>query len=45
MHNGCAANIHERLTNPECGGGDQHGKTSQLDDAQLNDLTAYLETL
>ncbi|HET8937495.1 MAG TPA: cytochrome c [Polyangiales bacterium] len=45
MHNGCAANITERLTHPECGGGDKHGKTSQLNESQVNDLTAYLETL
>jgi mono/diheme cytochrome c family protein len=45
MHNGCAATLKERFTKPECGGGDQHGKTSQLSAEQVNDLSAYLETL
>jgi mono/diheme cytochrome c family protein len=45
MHNGCAATLRDRLTNPLCGGGDQHGHTSQLQPAQITDLIAYLETL
>jgi Cytochrome c len=45
MHDGCAASIIDRLNDPGCGGGDKHGKTSQLSPDQLNDLTAYLETL
>lgn len=45
MHDGCAANLSERFTNKDCGGGDKHGRTSQLDAAQIGDLTAYLETL
>jgi cytochrome c553 len=44
MHNGCAAQLADRF-NPSCGGGDQHGHTSQLSAAQLGDLTSYLETL
>lgn len=44
MHDGCAATLLDRF-NPECGGGDKHGKTSQLTPAQLGDLVAYLETL
>ena len=45
MHDGCAKTLKERFTNTACGGGDQHGKTSQLSDAQLDDLVAYLESL
>jgi hypothetical protein len=43
MHNGCAANLSERFGS--CGGGDQHGHTSQLKSDQIQDLVAYLETL
>ena len=45
MHNGCAATLKERFTKTDCGGGDKHGKTSHLSAEQVNDLTAYLETL
>jgi len=45
MHDGCAATLSERFTNVACGGGDNHGTTSQLSVAQVSDLTAYLETL
>jgi len=45
MHNGCASTLKERFTKADCGGGDKHGKTSQLSADQINDLTAYLETL
>jgi mono/diheme cytochrome c family protein len=44
MHDGCAADLRARF-DPKCGGGDQHGKTSQLNPTQLDDLIAYLETL
>lgn len=44
MHDGCAKSLRERF-NPNCGGGDAHGHTSQLNDRQLDDLVAYLETL
>ncbi len=44
MHDGCAATLLDRFTN-ECGGGDKHGKTSQLTNGQLADLVEYLETL
>lgn len=44
MHNGCATTLRDRFT-PACGGGDVHGKTSQLTSGQLDDLVAYLETL
>jgi hypothetical protein len=45
MHDGCAASIGDRLTKLECGGGDNHGKTSQLNASEIKDLTAYIETL
>jgi hypothetical protein len=44
LHNGCAATLRERFTSP-CGGGDRHGRTSQLTNAQIDDLIAYLESL
>jgi len=44
MHNGCATTLKDRFS-PACGGGDKHGKTSQLSAAQIDDLTAYLESL
>jgi hypothetical protein len=44
MHNGCAARLADRF-DPSCGGGDQHGHTSQLSASQISDLTGYLETL
>jgi mono/diheme cytochrome c family protein len=44
MHDGCAQTLSDRFDAP-CGGGDKHGKTSQLSKAQIADLVAYLETL
>jgi cytochrome c peroxidase len=44
MHNGCAPTLRARF-DPACGGGDSHGKTSQLTANQLSDLVQYLETL
>ena len=44
MHDGCAANLHQRF-DPACGGGDQHGVTSHLTDAEIDDLVAYLQTM
>jgi hypothetical protein len=44
LHTGCAATLLDRFK-PACGGGDQHGHTSQLTAAQLSDLVAYLESL
>jgi cytochrome c peroxidase len=44
MHNGCAATLRDRF-DPACGGGDAHGKTSHLAEAQIDDLVAYLESL
>lgn len=45
MHDGCAPTLKDRFTNTTCGGGDSHGHTSQLSDAQINDMVAYLESL
>lgn len=44
MHDGCAPTLMDRF-DAACGGGDAHGKTSQLSDAQLEDLVAYMNTL
>jgi hypothetical protein len=44
IHNGCAATLRDRF-DPGCGGGDQHGHTSQLGESDLGDLIAYLESL
>jgi DNA-binding beta-propeller fold protein YncE/mono/diheme cytochrome c family protein len=43
MHDGCAPTLRDRFG--ECGGGDQHGRTSHLTEAQIDDLVVYLETL
>jgi hypothetical protein len=44
MHNGCAKTLTERF-DPACGGGDAHGKTSQLGTDQIGDLVVYLSSL
>jgi len=44
MHNGCAKTLRDRFST-KCGGGDSHGHTSQLTEAQIDDLVAYLHTL
>lgn len=44
IHTGCASTLRERF-DASCGGGDLHGKTSQLAPDQIDDLVAYLETL
>jgi mono/diheme cytochrome c family protein len=44
LHNGCAPTLRDRF-NPACGGGDQHGHTSQLSTGQIDDLVAFLSTL
>ncbi|MET0389761.1 MAG: c-type cytochrome [Polyangiales bacterium] len=44
LHNGCANTLRDRFI-AACGGGDAHGHTEQLTSTQLDDLTAYLETL
>lgn len=43
LHDGCAPTLRDRFG--ACGGGDLHGHTSQLSAEQLDDLTAYLESL
>jgi hypothetical protein len=43
LHDGCAATLADRFGT--CGGGDQHGVTSTLTQAQLSDLIAYLDSL
>jgi hypothetical protein len=43
MHNGCAATLQDRFG--ACGGGDNHGHTSQLSATELADLIAYLESI
>jgi cytochrome c peroxidase len=46
MHDGCAPTLKERFSSTKpCGGGDMHGKTSQLSAPQIDDLVAYLESL
>jgi mono/diheme cytochrome c family protein len=44
MHDGCAQTLADRF-NTECGGGDAHGKTSQLSTAERADLLSYLNSL
>jgi mono/diheme cytochrome c family protein len=44
MHDGCAPTLFERF-DPACGGGDMHGFTSQLGEADIRDLVAYVLTL
>jgi len=44
MHTGCAATLRARF-GAGCGGGDKHGLTSTLTQAQLDDLVAFLESL
>jgi hypothetical protein len=44
LHTGCGITLRDRF-DPACGGGDLHGKTSQLSDAQIGDLVLYLESL
>ena len=43
LHDGCAATLADRFGS--CGGGDLHGVTSTLTQAQLADLVAYLDSL
>ncbi|WP_234023242.1 c-type cytochrome [Sorangium cellulosum] len=43
MHDGCAATLRDRF-DPSCGGV-RHGDVSGLNDAQIDDLVAYLESL
>ena len=43
MHDGCAETVEDRFGS--CGGGDEHGRTSQLSSLQLSDLVMYLNSL
>jgi len=45
LHTGCAPTLRARFTDTSCAGGDEHGVTSQLNEGQIDDLVAYLETL
>ncbi|MDP3278892.1 MAG: cytochrome c [Deltaproteobacteria bacterium] len=45
MHNGCAATLRARFSDPQCGGGERHGRTAHLNGTQLDELVSYLETL
>ena len=44
MHDGCAASLMDRLTNPQCAGAN-HGNTASLSDADRTNLETYLESL
>ncbi|MDF2694426.1 MAG: surface antigen protein, partial [Labilithrix sp.] len=43
LHDGRAPTLHDRFG--LAGGGDEHGTTSQLDEAAISDLVRYLESL
>lgn len=43
MHDSCAPTLKARFG--ACGGDDRHGKTSHLDDGQIDDLVAFMMTL
>jgi hypothetical protein len=44
MHTGCATSLQGRF-DPACGGGDLHGRTSQLTPSEISDLVTYLKSL
>jgi mono/diheme cytochrome c family protein len=44
FHDGRAATLRDRF-DPTIGGGDMHGKTSQLTSSEIDDLVAYLSSL
>jgi mono/diheme cytochrome c family protein len=44
IHSGCATTLAQRF-DPACGGGDLHGRTSQLEPGQVDDLVSYLRSL
>jgi hypothetical protein len=44
MSDGCASTLEKRFE-PGCGGGDEHGTTSNLSEEDKDALVAYLETL
>lgn len=45
MHQGCAPTLEARLLDASCGGGDAHGRTSQLSSDEVADLVQYLKSL
>jgi cytochrome c peroxidase len=45
MHNGCAGTLAERFTNAACGGGDAHGRTSDMRPDEINDLVSFLQSI
>ncbi len=45
MHSGCAPTLEARFTDTNCGGGDAHGYTSELNEQEIIDLVNYLKTL
>jgi hypothetical protein len=44
MHDGCAATLMDRFTNPSCGGAN-HGNAANLSQDDLQSITTYLESL
>jgi hypothetical protein len=44
MHTGCAKTHADRFSHA-CGGGERQAQTTQLREAEIADLVAYLETL
>ncbi|WP_157069612.1 c-type cytochrome [Sandaracinus amylolyticus] len=44
MHSGCALTLTGRF-DEACGGGDRHGRTSDLSEAQIADMVAFMRTL
>jgi mono/diheme cytochrome c family protein len=44
IHTGCAKTLYDRF-DPSCGGGDAHGHTSQLSEADIDALVAYMQSL
>lgn len=44
IHDGCAATLHDRLTDPACSGV-THGKLDLLSSGELGDLEVFLESL
>jgi cytochrome c peroxidase len=45
MHDGCAPTLRARLDDAACSGGERHGHTAHLSDAERDDLVAYLRSL
>ncbi len=45
MHDGCATDLRTRFTDAACGGGEMHGHTAHLTEAEVSDLVTHLMTL